>query len=156
MVDQRVCGSVCGGVEMTEEDSTAVEGAGSALLGMGTSADWTKEDVGVHSNVLGDAGDVAGYLDSRNHEVTCSKRVFGLALGVVAMREVSSSCRDVGHRKLVRVVGWVLMIAMVSAGGGLKVVRVLLVLGGGVASLVLVGGVGWFMVVVVVREEWKR
>jgi hypothetical protein len=35
MVDQRVCGSVCGGVEMTEEDSTAVEGAGSALLGMG-------------------------------------------------------------------------------------------------------------------------
>jgi hypothetical protein len=99
MVDQRVCGSVCGGVEMTEEDSTAVEGAGSALLGMGTSADWTKEDVGVHSNVLGDAGDVAGCLDSRNHEVTCSKRVFGLALGVVAMREVSSSCRDVGHRK---------------------------------------------------------
>ncbi len=62
---------------MTEEDSTAVEGAGSALLGMGTSSDRTKEDVGVHSNVLGDAGDVAGYLDSRNHEVTCSKRVLG-------------------------------------------------------------------------------
>ena len=38
MVDQRVCGSVRGGVEMTEEDSTAVKGAGSALLGMGTSA----------------------------------------------------------------------------------------------------------------------
>ena len=43
---------------------------------------------------------------------------------------------------VVRVVGWVLMIAMVSAGGGLKVVRVWLVLGGGVASLGLVGGVG--------------
>jgi hypothetical protein len=99
MVDQRVCGSVCGGVEMTEEDSTAVEWAGSALLGMGTSADWTKEDVGVHSNVLGDAGDVVGYFDSRNHEVTCLKRVFGVASGVVAMREVSLSCRDVGHRK---------------------------------------------------------
>ena len=53
---------MCGGVEMTEEDSTAVEGAGSALLGMGTSADWTKEDVGVHSYVLGDAGDVVGML----------------------------------------------------------------------------------------------
>ena len=26
----------------------------------------------------------------------------------------------------------------------------------GVALLVSVGGVGWFMVVVVVREEWKR
>jgi hypothetical protein len=48
------------------------------------------------------------------------------------------------------------MIAIVSVGGGLKVVRVLLVLGGGVALLVSVGGVGWFMVVVVVREEWKR
>ena len=35
-----------------------------------------------------------------------------------------------------------LMIAIVPAGGGLKVVRVLLVLGGGVASLVPVGGVG--------------
>ena len=55
-----------------------------------------------------------------------------------------------------RVVGWVLMIAMVSVGGGLKVVRVLLVLGGGGALLVSVGGVGWFMVVVVVSEEWKR
>jgi hypothetical protein len=99
MVDQRVCGSVRGGVEMMEEDSTAVKGAGSALLGMGTSADWTKEDVGVHSNVLGDAGDVVGYFDSRNHVVTCSKRVFGVASGVVAMREVSLSCRDVGHRK---------------------------------------------------------
>jgi len=85
-----------GGVEMMEEDSTAVKGAGSALLGMGTSADWPKEDVGVHSNVLGDAGDVAGYFDSRNHVVTCSKRVFGVASGVVAMREVSSSCHDVG------------------------------------------------------------
>ena len=84
---------------MTEEDSTAVEGAGSALLGMVTSADWTEEDVGVHSDVLGDAGDDVGCFDSRNHVVTCSKRVFGLALGVVAMREVSSSCRDVGHRK---------------------------------------------------------
>ena len=41
MVDQRVCGSMRGGVEMTEEDSTAVKGAGSALLGMSTSADWT-------------------------------------------------------------------------------------------------------------------
>ena len=99
MVDQRVCGSVCGGVEMTEEDSTAVEGAGSALLGMVTSADWTEEDVGVHSDVLGDAGDDAGYFDSRNHVVSCSKRVFGVASGVVAMREVSSSCRHVGHRK---------------------------------------------------------
>ena len=48
---------------------------------------------------------------------------------------------------------WVLMIAMVPAGGGLKVVRVLLVLGGGFASLVSVGGVWWFMGVVVVREE---
>ncbi len=38
---------------------------------------------------------------------------------------------------VVGVVGWVLVIA-----GGLKVVRVLLVLGGGVASLVPVGGVG--------------
>jgi hypothetical protein len=46
MVDQRVCGSVCSGVEMTEEDSTAVKGAGSALLGMGTSTDWTKKDAG--------------------------------------------------------------------------------------------------------------
>ena len=59
---------------MTEEDSTAVEGAGSALLGMGTSADWTKEDVGVHSNVLGDARDVVGMLQGIltlgiNHEV---------------------------------------------------------------------------------------
>jgi hypothetical protein len=45
---------------------------------------------------------------------------------------------------------------MVSAGGGFKVVGVLLVLRGGLASLVLVGGVGWFMVVVVVMEEWKR
>ena len=59
---------------MTEEDSTAVEGAGSALLGMGTSADWTKEDVGVHSNVLGDARDVVGMLRGiltlgTNHEV---------------------------------------------------------------------------------------
>ena len=34
-----------GGVKMTEEDGTAVEGAGSALLGMVTSADWTVEDV---------------------------------------------------------------------------------------------------------------
>jgi hypothetical protein len=100
MVDQRVCGSVHGGVEMTEEDSTAVKGAGSALLGMGTSADWTEEDVGVHSNVLGDAGDVAGYFDSRNHVVTCSKRVFGLASGDVVIREVSLSCRDVGHKKV--------------------------------------------------------
>jgi len=99
MVDQRVCGSVRGGVEMTEEDSTAVEGAGSALLGMVTSADWTEEDVGVHSDVLGDAGDDAGYFDSRNHVVTCSKRVFGVASGVVAIREVRSACRDVGHRK---------------------------------------------------------
>ena len=99
MVDQRVCGSVHGGVEMTEEDSTAVKGAGSALLGMGTSADWTEEDVGVHSNVLGDAGDDAGYFDSRNHVVTCSKRVFGVASGVVAIREVRLLCRDVGHRK---------------------------------------------------------
>jgi len=88
-----------GGVEMTEEDSTAVKGVGSALLGMGTSADWTEEDVGVHSNVFGDAGDVAGYFDYRNHVVTCLKRVFGVASGVVAMREVSSSCRHVGHRK---------------------------------------------------------
>ena len=32
---------------------------------------------------------------------------------------------------MVRVVGWVLMIAMAPGGGGLKVVRVLLVLGGG-------------------------
>jgi len=94
MVDQRVCGSVCGGVEMTEEDSTAVEGAGSALLGMVTSADWTEENVGVHSDVLGDAGDDAGYFDSRNHVVTCLKRVFGVASGVVAMKEVSSSCHD--------------------------------------------------------------
>ncbi len=47
----------------------------------------------------GDAEDVAGYFDSRNHVVTCSKRVFGVASGVIAMREVSSSCRDVGHRK---------------------------------------------------------
>ena len=127
MVDQRVCGSVCSGVEMTEEDSTAVKGAGSALLGMGTSTDWTKKDVRVYSNVLGDAGDVAGCFDSRNHEVTCPKRVF--ASGVVAMRE-----------------------------GGLKVVRVsvLLVLGGKGASLGPVGGVGWFIVVVVVREERKR
>ena len=99
MVDQRVCGSVCGGVEMTVEDSTAVEGVGSTLLGMGISTDWTKEDVGVHSNVLGDAGDVVGYFDSRNHVVTCSKRVLGVASGVVVMREVSSSCRDVGNRK---------------------------------------------------------
>ncbi len=39
MVDQGVCGSMRGGVEMTEEDSMAVKGAGSALLGMGTSTD---------------------------------------------------------------------------------------------------------------------
>jgi len=93
-----MCGSVRGGVEMMEEDITAVKGAGSALLGMGTSTDWTKEDVGVHSNVFGDAEDVAGYFDSRNHVVTCLKRIFGVASGVIAMREVSSSCRDVGHR----------------------------------------------------------
>jgi hypothetical protein len=99
MVDQRMCGSVRGGVEMMEEDITAVKGAGSALLGMGTSTDWTKEDVGVQSNVFGDAEDVAGYFDSRNHVVTCLKRIFGVASGVIAMREVSSSCRDVGHRK---------------------------------------------------------
>jgi hypothetical protein len=37
-----------------------------------------------------------------------------------------------------------------------QVVRVLLVLGGGGALLGPVGGVGWFMVVVVVREELKR
>ena len=36
--------------------------------------------------MLGDAGDVAGYLDSRNHVVTCSKRVLGVASGVVAIR----------------------------------------------------------------------
>ncbi len=84
---------------MMEEDSTAVEEAGSALLGMGTSVDWTEEDVGVHSDVLGDAGDDAGYFDSRNHVVTCSKRVFGVASGVVAIREVRLLCRDVGHRK---------------------------------------------------------
>ena len=99
IVDQRVCGSVGGGVEMTEEDNMAVEGAGSAMLGMVTSTDWTEEDVGVHSDVLGDAGDDAGYFDSRNHVVTCSKRVFGVASGVVAIREVRSACRDVGHRK---------------------------------------------------------
>ena len=99
MVDQRVCGSMQSGVEMTEEDSTAVEGAGSALLGMVTSADWTEEDVGVHSDVLGDAGDDVGCFDSRNHVVTCSKRVFGVASGVVVIREVRSACRDVGHRK---------------------------------------------------------
>ena len=84
---------------MTEEDSTAVEGAGSALLGMVTSADWTEEDVGVHSDVLGDAGDDVGCFDSRNHVVTCSKRVFGVASGVVVIREVRSACLDVGHRK---------------------------------------------------------
>lgn len=99
MVDQRVCGSMRGGVKMTEEDGTAVEGAGSALLGMVTSADWTEEDVGVHSDVLGDAGDDVGYFDSRNHVVTCSKRVFGVASGVVAIRVVRSACRDVGHRE---------------------------------------------------------
>ena len=84
---------------MTEEDSTAVEGAGSALLGMVTSADWAEEDVGVHSDVLGDAGDDVGCFDSRNHVVTCSKRVLGVASGVVAIREVRLACRDVGHRK---------------------------------------------------------
>ena len=84
---------------MTEEDSTAVEGAGSALLGMVTSADWAEEDAGVHSDVLGDAGDDVGCFDSRNHVVTCSKRVFGVASGVVAIREVRLACRDVGHRK---------------------------------------------------------
>jgi len=97
MVDQRVCGSVRDGVEMTEEDSTAVEGAGSALLGVVTSVDWTEEDVGVHSDVLGDVGDDAGYFGSRNHVVTCSKRVFGVASGVVAIREVRSACRDANN-----------------------------------------------------------
>jgi hypothetical protein len=43
---------------------------------LGTSAYWTKEDVGVHSNVLGDTGGVAGYFDSRNHEVTLVQKVF--------------------------------------------------------------------------------
>jgi hypothetical protein len=62
---------MCGGVEMAEKDSAAVEGAGGALLGIGTATDWTKEDVGVHSVVLGDAGkEVAGHFDSRNHVVT--------------------------------------------------------------------------------------
>jgi hypothetical protein len=53
-----VCESVCGGIDMAEEDSAAVEWVGGALLGMGTATDWTKEDVGVHSVVLGDAGEV--------------------------------------------------------------------------------------------------
>ena len=42
MVDQRVCGSVSGGVEMAEEDSVTVEGAGGALLRMSTATDLTK------------------------------------------------------------------------------------------------------------------
>ena len=90
MVDQRVCGSVCGGVEMTEEDSTAVEWAGSTLLGMGTSADWTKEDVGVHCNVLGNAGDVAGYFDSRNHEVMCCWRNVVKAAAILGLLDMSA------------------------------------------------------------------
>ena len=91
---------MCGGVEMAEEDSAAVEGTGGALLGMGTATDWTKEDVGVHSVVLGDAGEVAGHFDSRNHVmVTCVKRVCGLASGDIVTRDVSSLCHDGGQRK---------------------------------------------------------
>ena len=94
-----VCGSVCGEVEMTEEDSAAEKGVGGALFGMGAATDWTIEDVGVHSVVLGDAGEVTGHLDSKNHMVTCAKRARGVASGVVVRREVRSLCCDGGHRK---------------------------------------------------------
>jgi hypothetical protein len=57
-------------------------------------------DVGVHSVVLGDAGEVAGHFDSRNHVmVTCVKRVCGLASGDVVRRDVSLLCHDGGQRK---------------------------------------------------------
>lgn len=84
---------------MAEEDSAAVEGTGGALLGMGTATDWTKEDVGVHSVVLGDAGEVAGHFDSRNHVMNCVKRVCGLASGDVVRKDVSLLCHDGGQRK---------------------------------------------------------
>ena len=60
--------------------------------------DWTKEDVGVRSVVLGDAREVPGHFDSRNHVVTCCvKRVCGLASSDVARREVNLLCRDGGQ-----------------------------------------------------------
>jgi len=71
---------------MAEEDSAAMEGAGGALLGMCTATDWTEEDVGVHYVVLGDVGKVTGHLDSRNHVVTCARRVCGVASGDIVRR----------------------------------------------------------------------
>ena len=84
---------------MVEENSVAVEGVGGALLGMGTAMDWTKEDVGVHAVVLGDTGEVAGHFDSRNHVMTCVKRVCGLASGDIVRKDVSLLCHDGGQRK---------------------------------------------------------
>jgi hypothetical protein len=52
VVDQRVGGSMGGRVKVAEEDSTAVEGAGIASLGMDTAANWTKEGVRVHVVVV--------------------------------------------------------------------------------------------------------
>jgi hypothetical protein len=40
-----------------------------------------------------------GHFDSRNHVVTCAKRVCELALGKKVRRESSSLCRDGGQRK---------------------------------------------------------
>jgi hypothetical protein len=37
-----------------------------------------------------------GHFDSRNHVVTCAKRVCGLASGEEVRRESSSLCRDGG------------------------------------------------------------
>ncbi len=48
MVDQGVGGSVEGRVKVAEEDSTAVEGAGGASLGIDTAGNWKKEGVGAH------------------------------------------------------------------------------------------------------------
>ncbi len=61
--------------------------------------DGTKEGAGIHSVVLGDAGEVAGNLDSKNHVVTCVKRACGVASGVVVSSVVRSLCSDGGHRE---------------------------------------------------------
>jgi len=86
---------------MAEEDSVAVEETGGVLLGIGTATDWTKEDVGVHSVVLGDAGEVAGHLDSKNHVVM-------LIVGVVLV---------LGAPWLVGGVGGCMMVGMVVSKG---------------------------------------
>jgi hypothetical protein len=40
-----------------------------------------------------------GHFDSRNHVVTCAKRVCGLASGKEVRMESSLLCRDRGQRK---------------------------------------------------------